>query len=168
MRSLLKCKKFEVVSIEVPARSGGNHSYEVIYHPGAVVILPLLDASTVLLIRNKRYSINETLWELPAGTLERDEVPQSAAARELEEECGYRAETIEPLLSFYSSPGICNEKLSVFVATGLTKTQQCLDETESIEVVATPLERVRAMVRDGQIQDAKTIASLLYYVTFSK
>ncbi len=89
---------------------------EFVSHPGAVVILPLLTPTTLILIRNHRFAIDQSLWELPAGTLEPNEDLLVCAHRELEEETGYRAKQMTPLLEFFSSPGYCNEKLFVYKA----------------------------------------------------
>jgi ADP-ribose pyrophosphatase len=143
-----------------------GHKREVVIHPGAAVILPLLDEDTVVLIANYRCCIKKTIWELPAGTLEKGEEPLTCAARELEEETGYTAASLEPLLHFYSTPGFSNEILYVFLAKELTKTAQRLDASEKIEVKVVKLKAALDMIRDGTINDVKTIASLLYYCQF--
>jgi ADP-ribose pyrophosphatase len=139
---------------------------EVVVHPGAVVILPMLDDDTVVLIRNERYVVGKRLVELPAGTLEKGEVPLNCAGRELQEETGYLAGKIEPLMSFYASPGVISEKLYGFIATKLQKTMTNLDDGEEIETLATPFDRAIDMIRDGEIEDAKTIGILLAYDRF--
>ncbi len=136
---------------------------EVVIHPGAVVILPLLDKDTILMIRNERFAVDETLWELPAGTLEPEEHPQATAERELVEETGYSAGNIEFLTSFYTTPGFCNERMFAYVAKDLTFVGQDLDEGESITVEKLPRNTVLQMIRTGEIHDAKTIATILFY-----
>jgi len=158
--------KFELRARVVPTRDGGSTRREVVVHPGAVVLVPILEDGRLVLIRNRRTSVGATLWELPAGTREPDEPLEGCAARELEEETGYRAAALEPLLSFYASPGITDEKMHVFVATGLEPTAQRLDPTEAIEVFPTDVAEVRAMIRDGRIEDGKTIAAVLYWLAF--
>ncbi|MCH9627712.1 MAG: ADP-ribose pyrophosphatase [Chlamydiales bacterium] len=155
-------KRVDLLSIDVKHPKGGIIQREVVDHPGAVVILPLLDDDRVILIRNERYVVQETLWELPAGTLEAGEEPLACAERELEEETGYRSGTISPLFECYSTPGFCNEKLFIFLAKDLTQVGQNLDATEKIEVVPTLIEQAHKMMRNGEIRDAKTIAALLY------
>jgi ADP-ribose pyrophosphatase len=135
---------------------------EVVSHPGAVVILPLLDPETVVLIRNERYVVQKTLWELPAGTLEPKEEPLVCAKRELIEETGYKAKQMTPLLTFYSTPGFCNEVLHSYLAEDLEFVGQDLDETEKIETVPMKLSEAYKMIREGIICDAKTICTLLY------
>ena len=157
-------KRVDFLSIESDHPKGGKVKREVVAHPGAVVILPLLDPETVILIRNDRPVVQETLWELPAGTLEKGEEPLPCATRELEEETGYRAGTIEHLFNCYSTPGFCNEKLFIFCARDLQEVGQNLDETEKIEVVPTSFKKALEMIQDGTICDAKTIATLLYHL----
>ncbi len=162
MDLLLKCRKFEVVSLPVRTTDGDERIYEFIAHPGAVVVLPLLGDGGCVLIRNDRPAVGRELWELPAGTLDKPgEEPEVAAARELEEEAGYRAGRLERLCEFYTSPGILDECITAYVATDLTKTRQNLDPTERIEVEPTEMREALAMVRDGRIVDAKTILVLL-------
>jgi ADP-ribose pyrophosphatase len=141
---------------------------EVCVHPGAVVILPVLEDGRILLIRNRRYGIGQYLIELPAGTLEKGEDPMNCAGRELLEETGHLAGRLQALNSFFSSPGVMTEKLYAFAAYDLEQETTALDEGEEIEVVPMALEDAIAMIRDGQIQDAKTIATLLSYDRFYK
>lgn len=140
---------------------------EFIAHPGAVVILPVLQ-DQVILIRNERFAVGETLWELPAGTLEPNEEPAVTAARELIEETGYKAKNIELLTTFFTSPGISNELMYAYAAQDLEEVGQNLDEEEKITVEILPWEKVMQMVRDGAVRDGKTIAALLYYACFKK
>jgi len=140
---------------------------EVCVHPGAVVILPILDDGRVVLIRNRRYAIGGTiLIELPAGTLEKNEDPMNCAGRELVEETGYLAGRLQPLGNFYSSPGILSEKLYAFAAYDLEQKRATPEEGEEIEVMPTPLAQAIDMIRDGRIHDGKTIATLFMYERF--
>lgn len=142
---------------------GRRFKAEVCQHPGAVVVLPMLDDATVLLIRNFRHAVGRYLVELPAGTLNRGEPPINAAGRELLEETGYLAHRIRPIMSFYASPGILSEKLHAFAATGLEKKKASLEVGEDIELQPTPLESAIEMIRTGEICDAKTIVTLMAY-----
>ncbi|MBK6808954.1 MAG: NUDIX hydrolase [Sandaracinaceae bacterium] len=119
-RILLDSRKFRVEAVEVPDREGRTRTREVVRHPGAVVILPLLPDGRVLLIRNRRFAVNATLYELPAGTREPGEADDVGALRELEEETGYQAATLSPLVRFFASPGFCDEEMIGFVASDLT------------------------------------------------
>jgi ADP-ribose pyrophosphatase len=139
---------------------------EVVVHPGAVVILGFLPDDRLLLIRNRRYAVGETLIELPAGTLEKGEDPMNCAGRELLEETGYLARRLKPLPGFYASPGILTERMHLFAAYDLTHQGQALEADEEIEVLPTPLPDAIEMIRDGEIQDAKTIAGILMYDRF--
>ena len=161
---LLTAAKFNVARLRFEGPDGSEMIRDVVEHPGAAVILPLLDDGRVVLIRNLRRTVGKTLWELPAGTLEPDEAPEVCAAREVEEETGYRAGTIAPLVEFFASPGVLNERMHGFLATDLVQTEQALDEGEQIEAFAIPQWQVRDMLKDGHIEDGKTIALLLYWM----
>jgi ADP-ribose pyrophosphatase len=146
--------------------AGARTRREVCVHPGAVVVLPLLDDKRILMIRNKRYAVNQVLLELPAGTLEKNEDPMNCAGRELLEETGYLAGRLKPLGNFFSSPGILSEKMYAFAAYDLEKQTAALEEGEEIEVQEATLADAVRMIRDGLIHDGKTIATLLMYDRF--
>jgi ADP-ribose pyrophosphatase len=135
----------------------------VVIHPGAVVILGLLTNRQVLLIRNRRYAVGETLLELPAGTLEKNEDPMNCAGRELLEETGYLAGRLKPIGTYFTSPGILSEKMYAYAAYDLQERKTALEEGEEIEVEPTAFGEALRMIGDGRIQDAKTIATLLMY-----
>ena len=160
---LLKTSRFTVVRRKYATPDGRFHLRESIQHPGAVVILPLLADDHVCLIRNYRPAVGQTLLELPAGTLEPDEDPLRTAVRELEEETGYRAEAVQPLFQFFMSPGILNERMHLFLATGLTAGPARLEPGEQIEPQVVPWAEALAMADDGRIQDAKTLVALFWY-----
>jgi ADP-ribose pyrophosphatase len=158
--------RFDVYRQSVKGSSGYASVREFVAHPGAAVILPIMDNGDLVLIRTKRFAVDQMLWELPAGTLEQDEKPIDTAKRELEEETGYRANSIEPLLQFHSSPGICNEVLYAFVAHRLEYHGQQLDDNEEIEVEVHSWSTVEELITNGSICDAKTLSVLLYYKQF--
>lgn len=141
---------------------------EVGIHNGAVVILPFLDAQQILLIRNRRYTIGSYLMELPAGGLEKGEDPINAAGRELLEETGFVAGRLQRIIDFYSSPGILSEKMYTFAAYDLLQARQDLQDDEEIEVVPVKFAEAIEMIRNKQIEDGKTIATLLAYERFFK
>lgn len=145
--------------------SSKNH-HQFVDHPGAVVILPLLADGEIVMIQNERPAVGESLWELPAGTLEPGEKPIETAYRELAEETGYQAKAMDPLLNYYTTPGFCNEKIHAFLATDLTFIGQNLDPTEKITTTRFRMEALLEMIREGVIHDGKTIATLLYYHLF--
>jgi ADP-ribose pyrophosphatase len=128
-----------------------------------VTILPLLAADQLLMIRNFRFAVDETLLELPAGTLEPGEDPLQAAGRELTEETGYRAQSIDFVQAFWMSPGILRERMHLYLARNLTAGKMGLDAGEQIEPVMIALADALDRISDGQIQDAKTIVGLLWY-----
>lgn len=163
---LVRGKRFDVVRRTVTGPTGQVEQREVVVHPGSVLILPMLDEERVLLIRNRRFTVGRTLWELPAGTREPGEDPLLCAARELEEETGHRAAQLSPLFELYPAPGLSDERMHVFVATGLVETAQRLDPTEDIAVHPSTLEAALDAITRGDIDDGKTIAALLYYRTF--
>jgi ADP-ribose pyrophosphatase len=162
--TLLTTPKFVVERRQVRLQDGRLVAREVIVHPGAVVILPILADGSIVMIRNYRFAAEDTLLELPAGTLEAGEDPRYAAARELEEETGYRAEQVEPLCEFYTSPGILSERMRAYLATGLSEVGQNLDDTEEIEVEIMRPDKIRQLIIDGQLTDGKTIAVLGTYM----
>jgi ADP-ribose pyrophosphatase len=148
--------------------TGTRSQREVVVHPGAVVILPFANAETILLIRNRRHAVGQILLELPAGTLDKNEDPMNCAGRELLEETGYLAGRIKALGNFYTSPGILSEKMYAFAAYDLEKSAMALEEGEEIEVFSADWNQAIEMIRDGQIVDGKTIATLLIYERFFK
>ena len=175
-----------VRGIDLPKRGGGVHRREVVEAADAVVVLPLItpeearaagveitdsrwdNSGGVVLIRNERFAVQDTLWELPAGTVEAGESPDDCAPRELIEETGYRADRVEKLAEFFPTPGFCTELLHAYRATGLTFVGQDLDETEKITAQAVAWDEAMKMVRDNAIRDAKSIATLLYHQSFGR
>jgi ADP-ribose pyrophosphatase len=146
--------------------SGVRHSREVVVHPGAVVILPFLSPTEIILIKNRRHAIGERLIELPAGTLEKGEEPMNCAGRELVEETGYLAGRLKPIGNFFTSPGVLSEKIYAFAAYDLQIARVDPDEGEEIEILQTGFEEAIEMMRDGTIHDGKTIATILMYERF--
>lgn len=165
---LFQAERFRVVRARRELSDGSHVTREVVRHPGAVAILPLLDADRVCLIRNYRISIDQTLWEIPAGTRDPNEEPIETARRELLEETGYRAGRLELLNCIHTSPGILDELMHCFVATELEPGQAAPEPYERIEPVAVAWRDALEMIRDGRIRDAKTIAVLLYYDAFRR
>jgi ADP-ribose pyrophosphatase len=141
---------------------------EVVVHPGAVVILPLIDDNNLILIRNRRYVVGQTLVELPAGTLEKNENPMNCAGRELLEETGYLAGRLKPIGNFYSSPGILSEKMYAYAAYDLQKRKTALEEGEEIEVFQASMDEALGMIHDGIIADAKSMTAILMYDRFHR
>ena len=152
-----------VVNLRVDSIEVDGHliQREVIETPQAVVIAPLDALGQILLVRQYRHPPGQRLLELPAGMVERGEELLATAQRELQEETGFAAGLLERIGGFYSAPGFCTEFLHLFIARELRSEPLDGDEDEDIEVVPTPLDRVRDLILSGEIQDAKSIAGLL-------
>src|SRR6266850_138051 len=133
---------------------------EVVRHPGAAAVVPLKDDGTVVLIRQFRHAAGGFIYEIPAGKLSPGEEPVACAARELEEEIGYRAGSFELLSSIFTAPGFTDEVIHVYKATGLTKGRQHLERDEVLEIIEMPLSEAIAMIQSGAIRDAKTMVGL--------
>ncbi len=155
---------------EVRFPDGSTGTLEMIRHPGASAVVPLLgdpgDDPEVLLIRQYRYAADQFLYEIPAGRLDPGETPADCARRELQEETGFTAERVEHVFTMYTTPGFTDEKIHLFVATGLVAGQAHREADEFMELVPTRLSRALSMVEQGEIQDAKTALALLYAAGF--
>lgn len=150
---------------------GSEGEQVLIHHPGAAAVVPVLsdpsgDDPTLLLIRQYRYATGDYLWEIPAGRLEPGEEPLACAERELLEETGCRCERLTPLTFLWTTPGFTNEKIHLFLATGLTQGSASREADEFMEVVPLAMSKVLEMIRDGVITDAKTMVSILYVAGF--
>jgi ADP-ribose pyrophosphatase len=143
--------------------NGESITRDMIFHPGAVVILPVLDRDHVCLLRNHRFVINETLWEIPAGTIEPNELLETCARRELAEETGYTAEVWDYRGFLYASPGVLDEKLHLFIAQQLTPGAARPEVDEQLEPVTVKLADAIGMCLSGEIKDAKTVTALLLW-----
>lgn len=160
MRNIYRGRVVTLNLETVTLPNGETVELEVVRHPGAAAVVPLKDDGTVVLVRQFRLAAGGFLYEIPAGKLHPGEDPRHCAAREIEEEIGYRAEVIEPLKTFFTAPGFTDEIMHLFLATGLLKTQQQLDPDEVLEVVEMSLDEALTRIRDGTIRDAKTIIGL--------
>lgn len=156
--------KFIKASVyDVELANGHKAVREVMHHPGGVVVVALKDETTILMVKQYRYPIKQVSLELPAGRLEKDENPDSAIIRELEEETGYIAKTWKSLGYIYTTPGICDEKLYLYLATDLEFNKQNPDEGEIIEAFEYKLDDIFQLIKSGEINDAKTICALMRY-----
>ncbi len=156
-------RKIQVVLDTTVLPDGTTIRRDMILHPGAVVVLPLVDDGHVCLLRNHRFIVNETLWELPAGTLEPGEAPDRAAVRELLEETGYTAGRWRKLTECYASPGCLSELMHLYVARDLTPGPSRPEKDETLEPHVVSWEQALAWALDGTIRDVKTIACLLLW-----
>jgi ADP-ribose pyrophosphatase len=164
---LLKSEKifngavFDVERDRLLEENGVEVIREVVRHRGGAGALPLFDDGRVALVKQYRHPARRDTLEIPAGRIEGGETPESCAARELEQEIGFRAGRIEKLAEFYSTPGFCEEKLHVYLATALTTSSQALDHDEWVEVIYLPFAEAVKMAERGEIEDSKTIIALL-------
>ena len=152
-----------VFNVTVDTVREGELTYqrEVVHHHGSAVILPVFDDGTVALVRQYRHPAVRYLLEAPAGSLDDGERPEDGAARELQEELGLTAGRLEKLSEFFVSPGFCEEKMWVFLATELTEGAQNPEEDELLDVVRLPIDEALEMISSSEIQDAKTIIALM-------
>lgn len=146
---------------EVEEPGGVRAIREAVRHSGSVATLAVHDDGRVVLVRQYRYPVDRQVWELPAGRRDPAESPEAGARRELEEETGLRAARLEPLVTFFTTPGFCDEVMHLFRATGLRQDEARPEEDERIEVRAVPIEEARAMIGRGEIQEGKTLVALL-------
>lgn len=181
-RTLHRGRKFDFVSLDVRRASGKVLTREVVRHPGAVVVVAVTARGELVLIKNFRIAVGggQWLYECCAGTIERSrldtptpgetfvpfgsagaEDPKACAARELIEETGYAADQLHDLGWFYTTPGMTDERMFAFVATGLTHVGQKLEEDESIDVELVPAAQALEMAYDGRIRDAKSMLAIL-------
>ena len=154
-----KIVHLRVDTVRLP--NGKESKREIVQHKGAVCIVPILEDGTILLVRQFRLAAGKVLLEIPAGTREPNEEPDATAARELEEETGYRAASIRPLFSAFLAPGYSTELIHAYVATSLTPTQTHMDADENVELERVAGTEIEQRILRGEIQDAKTIAAVL-------
>jgi len=163
-----------VISLDVDMvrfPNGSVGELEMVRHSGASAVVPFLsdpvgDDPHVLLIRQYRYAAEGYLYEIPAGRLDEGEDPADCARRELQEETGCTAERVDPLVTIFTTPGFTDEKIHLFLATGLTNGAVAHEADEFLTVETMPLSQALTMVEQGEIQDAKTALGLLYAAGF--
>ncbi|HSU79181.1 MAG TPA: NUDIX hydrolase [Candidatus Angelobacter sp.] len=147
-------------TVELP--NGKQSTREIVKHPGAVAIIPMTENGELLLVRQFRKALEKEIYEIPAGKLEKGEDPKTCALRELEEETGYKTDSIEKVASFYTSPGFADELIHIYYTQSLKKGTEKLDEDEFLELVSVSLNEAKDMVTDGRIHDAKTVYAVQY------
>jgi ADP-ribose pyrophosphatase len=165
-KRVFKGKKFDYEQVSVQGESGKTHKREYVKHPGAVTIVPVLEGrgregKSVVLVKVYRASVDQMVWECCAGTIDRGEKPAACAKRELVEETGYRPGKLVKLAAFRTSPGLSDELMHAFVATGLKYVGQDLEEDEALEVHIVSVAEAMEMIEGGEIADGKTVAALL-------
>lgn len=156
-----KVIKVEVANIELP--NGKTATREIVRHNGAVGILAITEENKIILVKQYRKALEQTIIEIPAGKLEIDENPEACAIRELKEETGYTASNIDFIHKFYTSPGFANELIYLYAARDLIKGEASPDEDEFVEILELSLEEVENLIASGQIVDAKTLIAVYYW-----
>jgi ADP-ribose pyrophosphatase len=164
----------KIISLDVDTvrfPDGSTGELEMIRHPGASAIVPFLsdprgEDPQVLMIRQYRYAADGYMYEIPAGRLDKGENPRDCAVRELKEETGCTAELMEHLLTMYTTPGFTDEKIHLFMATGLVAGETKHEADEFMDLHPMRLSRALEMVEAGGIQDAKTALGLLFAAGF--
>lgn len=155
-----------IESVELP--NGETWDLEVVRHPGAAAVLPVLDNGDVVLVRQYRHAAGGWILEVPAGKLDPGEDPADCARRETEEEVGLKAGRLDPMGWIFTTPGFTDEKIWLYRAGDLTPGVQALEQDELLTVVRMPLDRAAQMALDGEIQDAKTALCLLRAATWER
>ena len=140
----------------------GPHTYEIVEHRGAVVVLAMPSPSEIVLVRQWRVPLGAYTWEACAGGIEDGETAEAAALRELREETGFRAESVRRLWSAYSAPGFCDELLHFFVAERWTQGETDFDAGEDIEIRTFALDELRRMIERDELRDSKTQIAVLW------
>ncbi|HBA70551.1 MAG TPA: NUDIX hydrolase [Lachnospiraceae bacterium] len=149
-------------TVRVP--NGNIVEWDFIGHKGAAAVIPVREDGKLLMVRQYRNALDRYTLEIPAGGLNgADEPTKDAAARELEEETGYRSEDLEWLITIRTTVAFCNEKIDIYVARNLIKTHQHLDEDEFIHVEAYSVEELSRMILEGKIEDGKTVSAIMSY-----
>jgi ADP-ribose pyrophosphatase len=165
IRKIYEGRVFSVVAERVTLPKGHQLEVEIVRHPGSVVIIPMTGDGRVLLVRQYRHAVGRAMWELPAGSLKKNEDPEQAAIRECHEEVGLIPQRVEKLGSFFPTPGYCDEEMILFKATRLREPgpgeQAHPDEDEDIEPKPFALDDLRRMIEIGEIADLKTVAGVL-------
>lgn len=154
-----KIINLRVDTVELPDKKYSKR--EIVEHSGAVGIIALTDSGNIVLVKQFRKPVEDSLLEIPAGKIEKDEEADACALRELEEETGYRTSNMQKLISFYTTPGFSNEVIHLYLALDLDKGIATPDEDEYIEVVELSIQDALEMIELGEIKDAKTIIGIL-------
>ena len=160
-KTIYRGKVVELKVDHVIEPGGVDTTLEVVCHGGSVVVIPHLPDGRVILVRQYRHAVKESLWELVAGGMEKGETPRQSARRELLEETGYRARVLRPLLEFYPSPGILSEKMHLVEAWDLTPSKGEPDADERIETGLFTVDDVISMIECIEIRDGKTLVGIL-------
>ena len=162
-REICQARIIRVVDKDLVLPNGRRTTFTIVEHPGAVAIVPVHANGDVVLLKQFRPSIDEELYEIPAGTMEKGEAPLATAKREIIEETGFKAKQWSKVGEFYSAPGFCTELMHLYVARGLSPATADGDEDEILKPVRMSLDAALKLIRTRKIRDAKTIAGLLIH-----
>ncbi len=160
MKEIYKGDPVHLFIEEVTLPNGKTIPLEIVRHPGASAVVPLLGDGRVVLIHQFRHAAGGYIYEIPAGKLSKGEAPEACAIREVEEEVGYHVGHLEKLTAIFTVPGFCDEVIHLYLGTDLSPCPQNLDEDEIIEIVTLPFEEVMDKITDQTIRDAKSIVGL--------
>ncbi len=158
-------RNFNFKTDDVQLHNGKITTREIVDHPGAIAIVPILEDGRILLVRQYRYAAGKELLEIPAGTLKKGEAPDTCARRELKEETGYTAGSMKKILAMYMVPGYSNEVIHLYFATELKAGESSMEEDECITLEAYSPDELLEMMEKNTIEDAKTIAGVLSFLT---
>lgn len=161
-KQLLKAKVFSIIEKSYKTKEG-NFIRTIVKHNNAVAIIPVIDKNKIILLKQFRHTIDDYMYEIPAGTLKHGENIRQCALRELEEETGYKTKNLWKLISIYLAPGYSTELLTIFIATNLYKGNFTPEKHENITPIIMPLNKAISMIKKGLINDSKSIVALLYY-----
>ncbi len=159
-------KIFKVLQDEIVLPNGKIATRDIVEHRGAAAVVPVDKDGNIIFVRQHRHPASSMILEIPAGKLEINEDPFDCASRELEEEIGYKSDNIQLMFKTYMAVGYSTELIYIYLATNLIKTEQNLDEDEFVEIETYSLSKALTMIKNGEIVDSKTIASILYYKEF--
>ena len=160
-REIYQSRIIRLCDDEIEFADGRKFRREILHHPGAVAIVPVLEKGKIILIKQFRYAAGDFLWEIPAGTLEKGETIRQCAHRELKEEIGYSARRLKRMVNFYPTPGVSSEIIYIFKASGLIKAEPHREEDELLKQKKFSFKEAIELIKKGKIIDAKTIIGLL-------
>ncbi len=159
-KSIFKGRIIDLSVETVTLPNGATAELEIITHPGAAAVVPMKGETTVVMIRQYRHAVGGFIYEIPAGKLHPGEDPRECAVREVEEDIGFRVGSLDPLLSFFTTPGFTNEVIHIFLGKDLQPGTQDLGADEILEVLEMPIDKAIALIKEGTIRDGKTIIGL--------
>ncbi|MBI2336537.1 MAG: NUDIX hydrolase [Deltaproteobacteria bacterium] len=165
LKNIYKGKIVSLSILDLVLPNGVSTKVEVVGHPGGAAVLPVFPNGDILLLRQYRACLNQYIWEIPAGRLEKGEIPRQTVLRELQEETGFKARSIKKILSIWTTPGFCQEVIHLFVAKGLILGKCSQERDEIIETHRFSVQKIKQLLKSGKIQDGKTLVALFYYLT---